>query len=152
MNRERTKTIAYWTTTILGPASFVIGGVIHLTGAGDVIETLHHLGYPAYFATILGTGKLLGAIVSVIPGTPRLKEWAYAGFFFNLTAAAVSRAAVGDGAAHVIAPLVFLALVLASWALRPASRRLGPELRVVPARFRAVAAVGHAAPPAAAAA
>ncbi|OLB62860.1 MAG: hypothetical protein AUI11_03795 [Acidobacteria bacterium 13_2_20CM_2_66_4] len=53
-----------------------------------------------------------------------MKEWAYAGFVFDLTAAAVSRAAVGDGAADIIAPLVFLALVLASWALRPASRRL----------------------------
>ena len=54
-----------------------------------------------------------------------MKEWAYAGFFFDLTAAAASRAAVGDSAADVIAPLVFLALVMASWALRPSSRKLG---------------------------
>jgi len=53
-----------------------------------------------------------------------LKEWAYAGFVFDLSAAAASRAAVGDAAADIGAPLVFLALVLASWALRPASRRL----------------------------
>jgi len=32
-----------------------------------------------------------------------VKEWAYAGFVFDLTAAAVSRAAVGDGAADIIA-------------------------------------------------
>jgi DoxX-like family len=60
----------------------------------------------------------------VAPGLPRLKEWAYAGFFFNLTSAAFSRAAVGDGMADIIAPLGFLALVLASWWLRPESRRL----------------------------
>jgi hypothetical protein len=54
----------------------------------------------------------------------RLKAWAYAGFFFDLTAAAVSRAAVEDSAAEIIAPLVFLALVLASCAQRPASRML----------------------------
>src|SRR5258707_608724 len=88
------------------------------------METLVHLGYPAYFAWILGVGKLLGAIIIAVPGLPRLKEWAYAGFFFDLTAAAFSRASVGDGAADIIAPLVFLALVLASWALRPTSRRL----------------------------
>jgi uncharacterized membrane protein YphA (DoxX/SURF4 family) len=88
-----------------------------------------HLGYPAYFAVILGTGKLAGAIVTVIPGTPRLKEWAYAGFFINLTAAAFSRAAVGDAPAETIAPLMFLALVLASWALRPPSRRLASVAR-----------------------
>ena len=81
--------------------------------------TLQHLGYPPYFAFILGTGKLLGALAIVLP-TPRwIKEWAYAGFFFNLTAAAFSRAAVGDPIGDIIAPLVFLAFVMASWVLQP---------------------------------
>jgi len=126
MKNLKIKTIAYWVTTIFGPASFVIGGVLHFTQSEQVVSTLNHLGYPAYFALILGTWKLLGAIAIVVPGFPRLKEWAYAGFFFDLTAAAVSRAAVGDSAADVFAPLVFLALVIASWALRPASRTLAP--------------------------
>lgn len=122
--RSRVKQIAYWATTIFGPASFVIGGVISLTGGAEVATSLSHLGYPAYFALILGVSKLAGAVVTVVPGLPRLKEWAYAGFFFDLTAAAYSHAAVGDAAGDVIAPIVFLALVAASWALRPASRRL----------------------------
>ena len=126
MNKAKIKTIAYWVTTILGPASFVIGGVLNLTQTEQVVATMNHLGYPAYFASILGIWKLLGAVAVVIPRFPRLKEWAYAGFFFDLTAAAVSRAAVGDSAADVVAPLVFLALVIASWALRPASRTLAP--------------------------
>jgi uncharacterized membrane protein YphA (DoxX/SURF4 family) len=124
MKHEKVKNIAYWVTTIFGPASFVIGGVLNLTQTEQVVATMNHLGYPSYFASILGIWKLLGAVAVVIPGFPRLKEWAYAGFFFDLTAAAVSRAAVGDGAADIAAPLVFLALVLASWALRPASRTL----------------------------
>jgi hypothetical protein len=77
-----------------------------------------------YFATIMGFWKLLGAVAIVVPGIPRLKEWAYAGFFFDLTGAAATRAFVGDGAADILAPLVFLALVAASWALRPTSRTL----------------------------
>ena len=85
---------------------------------------MHHLGYPLYFASILGVWKLLGAIAIVVPGFPRLKEWAYAGFCFDLTAAALSHAAVGDTTGDIVAPLVFLALVFASWALRPASRTL----------------------------
>ena len=124
MNTEKIKNIAYWATTILGPASFVIGGVLHLMQTEQVVSTMNHLGYPAYFASLLGMWKLLGAIAIVLPGLPRLKEWAYAGFFFDLTAAAVSRAAVGDSVADIVAPLVFLALVVASWALRPASRSL----------------------------
>lgn len=129
MTRERAKTIAYWVTTVFGPASFVIGGGLHLTLTPDVVATLHHLGYPTYFALILGLGKLLGAVAIVIPRFPRLKEWAYAGFFFDLTSAAFSRAAVGDSAIDIIAPLVFLALVMASWALRPDSRRLASSTR-----------------------
>jgi DoxX-like family len=121
---ERTRTIAFWVTTILGPASFVIGAYLHLTRDPEVMATLAHLGYPVYFATIMGVWKLLGAIAIVVPGVPRLKEWAYAGFFFDLTGAAATRAFVGDGAADILAPLVFLALVAASWALRPMSRTL----------------------------
>src|SRR5436309_12617926 len=86
MTKDTARNIAYWTTTVLGPASFVIGGILHLTQNEQVIATRQHLGYPAYFATILGVGKLCGAIAVVVPGIPRLKEWAYAGFFFNLTA------------------------------------------------------------------
>ena len=129
------KTTAYWVATILGPASFVIGGYLHLTRDPQVMTTLAHLGYPPYFATIMGVWKTLGAIAIAAPGFPRLKEWAYAGFFFDLTAAAISWAAVGGSVVDIVAPLGFLALVLASWALRPANRMLpsnpetSPELR-----------------------
>jgi len=124
MTRPTLRTTAYWLTTILGPASFVIGGFLGVTGDPQMLFTLHHLGYPDYFATLSGAWQILGALAVVAPGLPRLKEWAYAGFFFQLTAAAASRAAVGDGLGHIVAPLAFLGLVAASWALRPASRRL----------------------------
>jgi hypothetical protein len=124
MSKQTIKALAYWTTTILGPTSFLIGGVLGLGQSDEVISSLNHLGYPAYFGTILGAWKLLGALALTVPGLPRLKEWAYAGFVFDLTAAAFSHAMVGDGAAAVAGPLVFLALVLASWGLRPASRKL----------------------------
>ncbi|HZP48998.1 MAG TPA: DoxX family protein [Vicinamibacterales bacterium] len=124
MDRTTARAVGYWAATIFGPASFVVGGVLHLAHGPDVMATLQHLGYPAYFATLLGVWKLLGAAAIVAPGLPRVKEWAYAGFVFDLTAAAASRAAVGDGLGDVIAPLIFLALVLASWALRPQGRTL----------------------------
>jgi uncharacterized membrane protein YphA (DoxX/SURF4 family) len=145
MSYDKAKSVAFWTATILGPTSFVIGGALHMTGSDEVVATLHHLGYPAYFAPVLGIWKLAGAIVITAPGLPRLKEWAYAGFFFNLTAAAVSRAAVGDSAGDIAAPLMFLALVLASWALRPASRTLAARSRATdaPARGERLALTGH---------
>ena len=50
------------------------------------MEGMRHLGYPDYFATILGVWKVLGGIAVLLPRTPRLKEWAYAGMVFDLTA------------------------------------------------------------------
>ena len=93
-----------------------------VVGVKTTVEGITRLGYPAYIIPALGLGKVLAIVAILWPGVPRLKEWAYAGFFFDLTGAAATRAFVGDSAADILAPLVFLALVAASWALRPASR------------------------------
>ena len=133
MSRTQLKTAAFWVSTILGPTSFVMGGVIGLLGSPEAIEGLRHLGYPAYFGALLGAWKLAGAVAITVPGLPRLKEWAYAGFFFDLTAAAVSHAALNDPLVDIVAPLGFLALVIASYVLRPSGRRLSAEPRAVTA-------------------
>jgi hypothetical protein len=81
-----------------------------------------------YFFGILGVWKALGAIAILVPRYPRLKEWAYAGIFFDLTGAAASCAAVGGYGAyafHVLAPLILTVIAMASWALRPQSRIIG---------------------------
>lgn len=59
------------------------------------------------------------AITIVFPGLSRLKEWAYAGMMFDLTGAAFSRSASGDGVIMVFVPVVIAGLVVTSWALRP---------------------------------
>ena len=128
MRRTQLKTAAFWVATIFGPTSFVIGGVIGLTSSPEAVEGLRHLGYPAYFGVMLGVWKLSGAIAITVPGLPRLKEWAYAGFFFDLTAAAISHASLNDSVTDVVAPLGFLALVIASYVLRPDSRKLSAQM------------------------
>jgi hypothetical protein len=125
----KAKNIVYWTTT--GLIAFFIGG----GGAAQIAQYLGNphgvvpvLGYPMYFFAILGFWKVLGAIAILVPRFPRLKEWAYAGIFFDLTGAAASVVAVGVYGAHafhVIAPLVIAGLTVASWALRPQSRTIG---------------------------
>ena len=125
----RGKSVAYWITTVL--ISFFIG-----SGGGaqvaQYVRNVHGvvpvLGYPMYFFGILGVWKVLGAIAILVPGYPRLKEWAYAGIFFDLTGAAASCAAVGVSgvyAFHILAPLLLAVVAVASWALRPQSRRIG---------------------------
>jgi hypothetical protein len=59
------------------------------------------------------------------PRYPRVKEWAYAGMFIDYTAAIVSYVAVGAGtASNLSGPILSVAFLAASWALRPPSRRV----------------------------
>ncbi|XYH93318.1 DoxX family protein [Sorangium sp. So ce1128] len=121
---DKARTIGYWISTGLLGLAFAAGGLADLAGSPQVLEGMAHLGYPPYFATILGVWKVLGAVALLAPRFPRLKEWAYAGIFFDLTGAAASHAAVGDAAGQVMTPLVLVTVAAASWALRPESRRL----------------------------
>jgi hypothetical protein len=129
-NRDRATKILYWASTGLLSAALLMGGLSQLLHAPNVTTTMAHLGYPAYFSTIIGTWKTLGALALLAPALPRLKEWAYAGIAFNLSGAALSHLAVGDGAGPVIPPLFLLGLAAASWALRPARRKLGVAVQV----------------------
>lgn len=116
--------VLYWIATGLVAAGFLMGGIADLVAGPDMVAAMTHLGYPVYFLTILGTWKVLGALAIVAPKLPRLKEWAYAGMVFDLTGATWSHLASGDGASQIVAPVVLLGLVAASWALRPRSRTL----------------------------
>lgn len=122
--------IAYWVTTVVAAVAFAIPGVANLAHVPHIEHDMAHLGYPHYFMNILGVWKLLATIVILAPRLQRLKEWAYAGMVFDLTGAAVSRAAMRDGTATIVIPLLIGLAVVASWALRPGERTLRPLLRV----------------------
>jgi hypothetical protein len=116
------KKIAYWVSTTL-LAFILISGGLWLIVTGQPLDAF--LGYPAYFWQIIAFWKILGGIAILVPRYPLLKEWAYAGIFFNMSGAAATRVFVGDSAAHIIAPLLICAIALASWYLRPESRKIG---------------------------
>jgi hypothetical protein len=115
--------VTYVAATALAVLAFAGSGFANLLHVGHVAEDMAHLGYPPYFMTILGTWKLLGAIVVAAPQLPRAKEWAYAGMMFDLTGAAASRAAADDGVVTVLVPLAIATVVGVSWATRPAGRK-----------------------------
>ncbi len=123
--------IAYWMLTL--PLAFEItaGSLWDLFRIEYVREMLTHLGYPLYLLYILGAPRIPCALVLLTPRFPRLKEWAYAGAFFDYAGASASHWLNGDRGSQWIVPLVFSAFTLASWALRPASRRLP---RLAPAK------------------
>lgn len=119
-----TKHIGYWAATGLTAFAMGSGGVLDLSGAPEVVGIITHLGYPAYLVPLLGFWKLLATAALLAPGLPRLKEWAYAGIIFDLTGAAYSHAKFSGAIGEAVPPLVLTAIVMASWALRPAGRRL----------------------------
>ncbi|KAB7727043.1 DoxX family protein [Rudanella paleaurantiibacter] len=88
-------TIAYWVFT--GLFCFVMAGSAIPNIMADTVSLngFAELGYPAYLVPFLGWAKLLGVIALLIPGYPRLKEWAYAGLMFDILGAIYSIAAVG---------------------------------------------------------
>jgi len=100
-----------------------LGGVMGALRMQPFLGVMEHLGYPAYFMTIIGVWYMLAGVALLAPGLPRLKEWAYAGLVFTYTGAVASRLAVGDGVSTLVGPMIFMGLALASWALRPPARR-----------------------------
>src|SRR5262245_28873293 len=129
----KTKAVAYWMATGIIVFTMFSGGIAELAHRPETINGMKELGYPVYFVMIIGFWKMLGSLVLVAPGFPRLKEWAYAGIFFNMTGAAVSHLVRESAAWHVGVTLGLAAITVASWALRPASRTLGADRASHPA-------------------
>lgn len=119
---SRARRIIYWTTTILVAFCIISGGAFQLIGARESVEGIVRLGYPVFFVYILGFWKVLGGTTILIPGFPRVKEWAYAGIAFDLSGAAATNAVSGMAVWHAFAPLILLVLAVISWALRPSVR------------------------------
>jgi uncharacterized membrane protein YphA (DoxX/SURF4 family) len=125
----KSKAIGYWVTTGIIALLIGSGGIMQVMRLPDAVAGIARLGYPLYFIVLLGVWKVLGTLAILAPRLPRLKEWAYAGIFFDLTGASVSHAASGSSAGNVVGPAILAVVVIASWALRPESRTVGALFR-----------------------
>jgi cbb3-type cytochrome oxidase subunit 3 len=104
--------ITYWVFTGLMALLLGIGAVFNAMSSAESVEYLASLGYPAYIVPFLGVAKLLGIVAILIPGFPRIKEWAYAGLVFDLVGALYSHIAMGfapSAWAGILLPLFFVA-------------------------------------------
>ncbi len=118
------KNIAYWITTVLASLPMLGSGLGKLTGAEQIVQNMANHGVPASVRLILGFWMVLAPLALLAPGFARLKEWAYAGIGFAMTGAAAVHVMDGDPFGQTIVPLVILGFAVASYVLRPASRRL----------------------------
>ena len=89
--QPKTINILYWVFTILFSALMIFSSYGSILVNEDAKTLIHdQLGYPVYFIPFTGYAKLIGSIIILIPGLKTIKEWAYAGLFFDLVAAVYS--------------------------------------------------------------
>jgi hypothetical protein len=97
MARSRGLVTAYWVATSLFCLQLGFTAYAQLS-LPQVADAFTHLGFPSYFRVELSLAKLLGVALLLAPPVPaRLKEWAYAGFAFDIASAIIAHLAVGDG-------------------------------------------------------
>jgi hypothetical protein len=111
------KNTLYWIITGLFSAFMLFSAVPDILVIPDAVKFMTHLGYPRYIIAFLGVAKLLGVIAILVPGFPRIKEWAYAGLFFDLIGATYSGIANDGFQPGVLFMVLPIALLFVSYAL-----------------------------------
>jgi uncharacterized membrane protein YphA (DoxX/SURF4 family) len=114
---KKTK-IYYWIITGLFSAFMLFSAIPDILVLPEAVKFITDLGYPAYIIPFLGIAKLLGVIAILIPGFPKIKEWAYAGLFFDLIGATYSAIAKGSFDLPIltmILPVAFLFISRYLW-------------------------------------
>src|SRR5215212_3108662 len=94
---KKTK-ILYWIFTSLFACMMLFSAIPDVLSSPVAVQGMHDgLGYPTYFIPFIGVAKVLGVIAILTPGFHRIKEWAYAGLFFDLAGASYSILSIGKG-------------------------------------------------------
>lgn len=121
---KKSHKIIYWIATGWLSLGMLSTGIVQLLQIEEEIQLMDNLGYPIYLLPLLGVWKILGVIAVLLPKSPLIKEWAYAGFFFAMTGAIVSHLSVGDEAITLFGPTLLIILTIVSWYFRPATKKI----------------------------
>ena len=109
---KKTK-IFFWIITGLFSAFMLQIAIPEILLSNDGVMYVTMLGFPKYITPFLGVAKLLGIVAILIPGFPRIKEWAYAGLFFDLiglTYSGIAHDGLQPPMLFMILPISFLFL------------------------------------------
>lgn len=86
--KTKTNNLVYWISTLIFSALMIFSAVGGIQPTQRAIHIIHDgLGYPVYFIPFISIAKMLGVVFVLIPGRGRIKDWAYAGLFFDLAGA-----------------------------------------------------------------
>jgi len=107
--------IAYWIVTGLFCLLMLAAAAVEIFAFSESVKMLTALGFPLYIAYVLPVTKILGVVAILTRYSNTLKEWAYAGFFFDFVLAALAH--YFSGIPSPIAAIVALVLLITSYAL-----------------------------------
>lgn len=107
--------LAYRIPQVVIAILWTSGAVGSILKANASMEVFHRLGYPDYFAQMLGAAQLLAVAAILLPVPVTLTEWAYAGLAFDSAAAMTSLLAAGESPSHLLLPLTAFILVITSY-------------------------------------
>lgn len=114
--------ITYYVSTTILVLSMLWGGYLDASQNELAVAGITSLGYPAYFAIIIGVAKILG-VIGILQNKVRfLRSFAYAGFIFDTLGAFVSTLLAGMAIMYAVPALISLVIVLVSFM---AARKLG---------------------------
>src|SRR5690606_14447726 len=116
--------IIYWIATGWLSLGMLSTGIVQIIQMDEEVQKMSTLGYPAHFLTLIGIWKILGVIAVLVPKFPLIKEWAYAGFFFAMSGAAISHISAGEPFTEALPSLTLLTMTVISWYFRPESRKI----------------------------
>ncbi|HOY06833.1 MAG TPA: DoxX family protein [Saprospiraceae bacterium] len=111
---KKTK-ILYWISTVLFAGLMIFSSIPDVMMEPETVKFITRLGYPEYFIFFIGVAKLLGCIAILVPGFPKIREWAYAGLFFDLIGATYSNLMVDGWQSGMVVMLVFFVLGILSY-------------------------------------
>ncbi|RYG04446.1 MAG: DoxX family protein [Chitinophagaceae bacterium] len=110
--------IAYWIFTALFAFMMAGSAIPNIMMDEMSVQGMHtELGYPKYFIPFIGVAKLLGVIAILVPGFPKIREWAYAGLFFDLIGATYSIMMIGKSAENWVFMVIPFGLGIGSYIL-----------------------------------
>lgn len=107
--------IIFWVSTVLFCAFMLTSAIPNILKSEEWVTVFKQLGYPEYLLPFLGVAKLLGVIALLVPGFPRITEWAYAGFVFDLVGAIYSGLAAGGFHPMMLTLLIPIILLILSY-------------------------------------
>ena len=88
--------IVYLVSTGLLTVFMLLSVGMYLFNHEEISQAFTNMGYPVYIIYPLALAKILGLIALWVNSYSTLKEWAYAGFFFDFVLAFFAHAMIGE--------------------------------------------------------